>query len=210
MKTIEKLEPSRHVQGRFLVWFEGERDPVKVTENEVAAFSLYRGRTLETDELERLLNAGSASSARALGARMLGQRPLSRKELIKRMVDKGVPEADAESAADWLADIGALNELDYARSIVRHYDGRGYGEQKLRQELIRRGIAREHWDAAMAERGEAEDSVLRFLRTRLRGRAPDEKELKRTTDALMRRGFRWDEIKTGLARYGMEIEEESI
>lgn len=210
MKIIERLEPSKHVQGRFLAWFEGEKDPVRVTENEVAAFSLYRGRALEQDELERLLRAGSASSARALGARMLGQRPLSRQELVKRMTEKGVSEQDAEAAADWLSDIGALNELDYARSIVRHYDGRGYGEQKLRQELLRRGVAREHWEEALAERGEAEDSVLRFLRTRLRGRTPDEKELKRVTDALLRRGFRWDEVKTGLARYGMEIEEESI
>ena len=40
MRLIEKLEPSRHVQGRFLVWLEGEREPLRVTENEVASFAL--------------------------------------------------------------------------------------------------------------------------------------------------------------------------
>ncbi len=210
MKVIEKLEPSKHVQRRFLVWIEGEKDPVKVTENEVVSFSLYRGRALECDEWERLLSAGGASAAKALGARMLGQRSLSRKELLKRMIEKGVAESDAENAADWLEEIGALNELEYAKSIVRHYDSRGYGAQKLRQELMRRGVDRDFWEEALEEQSNTEDGVVRFLQARLRGRMPDEKELKRVTDALMRRGFRWDEIKAGLARYGTELEEESI
>ena len=40
MKKIEALEPSKHIQGRFLIRFEGERELLKVTENEVASFSL--------------------------------------------------------------------------------------------------------------------------------------------------------------------------
>ena len=79
MKIVQKLEPSRHVRGRFLVWFEGESEPLKVTENEVVAFALSQGRTLEEEELSRLKEAGGLSSAKARGARMLGERPLSRR-----------------------------------------------------------------------------------------------------------------------------------
>ena len=75
MKKIEALEPSKHIQGRFLIRFEGERELLKVTENEVASFSLYSGRELEEDELAALQKAGSLSSAKARGARMLGERP---------------------------------------------------------------------------------------------------------------------------------------
>lgn len=211
MKVIEKLEPSRHIQGRFLVWFSGEKDPVKVTENEVLSFSLYRGRELEEETVEQLLRSGGESSAKARAARMLGQRPLSRKELIQRLEEKGELPEDAVTAADYLEEIGALNDLEYGRAVVRHYCGRGYGVQKLRMELQRRGVPRDLWEEALEEQSDPIQRVELFIERRLRGKQPeDEKEIKRVTDALMRRGFRWEEIRTGLARYGSELEEEDI
>lgn len=210
MKKIEALEPSKHIQGRFLIRFEGERELLKVTENEVASFSLYSGRELEEDELAALQKAGSLSSAKARGARMLGERPLSRKELVRRLTEKGETPENAEAAADWLADIGALDEAGYARSVVRHYSGRGYGVQRIRQELYRRGIPREFWEDAMEERSDPEERITAFLNQKMRGHENDPKQLKRAADALLRRGFRWEEIRTGLNRYGANIEEESL
>ena len=210
MHTIEKLEPSRHVQGRLLVWLEGEKDPLRVTENEVLAFALYAGRELDDDSYEALCRAGKESSAKARGAKMLGERPLSKQELKKRLQQKGETPEDAQLAADWLEDLGALNDLEYARSIVRHYSVRGYGAQKLRYELQRRGIPKDLWEEALEEQDDPEDRVVRFLDSRLKGGIPDEKQLKRVTDALLRRGFRWEEIRGGLRRYGAEIEEGSL
>ena len=210
MKIVQKLEPSRHVRGRFLVWFEGESDPLKVTENEVVTFALVPGRTLEEEELGRLKEAGGLSSAKARGARMLGERPLSRRELTRRLVKKGETPEHAQAAVDWLEELGALNELEYARSIVRHYTARGYGAQKLRQEFQRRGVPREIWDQALEEQSDPVDRVVSFLEKKLRGQTQDPKLLKRATDALLRRGFRWEEIRAGLSRYGTEIEEESL
>lgn len=210
MRKIEKLEPSKHVRGRFLIWIEGERDPVKVTENEVLSFALYQGCELEEDQWQELVKAGAASSARALGAKLMGERPRSRRELIRCLREKGADQEDAEAAADWLEELGALDDLEYARGIVRHYESRGYGVQRLRQEFQKRGIPRELWDEALEEQTDPVDRVVDFLERRLRGEDPDPKTLKRTTDALLRRGFRWEEIKAGLSRYGTVLEEESL
>ena len=40
-------------------------------------------------------------------------------------------------------------------------------------------------------------------------KVPDEKEVKRTVDALIRRGHSWKDIQSGLRRYrvGLELEE---
>ncbi|MBR1780832.1 MAG: regulatory protein RecX [Oscillospiraceae bacterium] len=210
MRSIEKLEPSKHVRGRFLLWFEGERDPVRVTENEVLSFALYRGRTLSEEEYADLLRAGSASAARTLGVKLLGERPLSRRELCRRLVEKGCSEADAADAADYLEEIGALDEQGYAATIVRHYSRQGYGVARVRQELHRRGIPRELWEEALEELDDPEEQAAAFLEARFRTREPDAKSLKRATDALLRRGFRWDEIKAGLSRAGITLEEESV
>ena len=34
-------------------------------------------------------------------------------------------EADAQAAADWLEDIGAINDAGYAAALARHYGGKG-------------------------------------------------------------------------------------
>ena len=208
MKKIEKLEPSPHVQGRFLIWIEGEQSPVKVTENEVLSFALYQGKQLEDAEYSELLHVGQASMARARGARMLGERPLSRKELVSRLQSKGFSAQDCADAADWLEEIGALNEAAYAASIVRHYSARGYGRRRMEQELRQRGIPYDLWEQALEEQSAPVDQVVHFLESRFRGKEPDAKDLKRATDALLRRGFHWEEVKTGLARYGTILEEE--
>ena len=53
------------------------------------------------------------------------------------------------------------------------------------------------------------DAIDRFLLRRWQGKVPDEKEVKRTVDALIRRGHSWKDIQSGLRRYrvGLELEE---
>ena len=44
MRRIQRIQPSPHVQGRYLVFFEGEK-LLKVTEDEMLRFSLCAGLT---------------------------------------------------------------------------------------------------------------------------------------------------------------------
>ena len=70
-------------------------------------------------------------------------------------------------------------------------------------------ILQEFWDEALAELPEMDDAIDRFLLRRWQGKVPDEKEVKRTVDALIRRGHSWKDIQSGLRRYrvGLELEE---
>ena len=52
------------------------------------------------------------------------------------------------------------------------------------------------------------EQIDRFLQSKLHGRSPEDKEKKRLTDALLRRGFSWGEGKSAWGRYGSEIWEE--
>lgn len=206
--TISKLEPSRHVKGRVLVYCEDER-VLKVTEQEVLEFSLYPGRELGAEEEKALRKAAGRSGARARAAAMIGQRALSKKELQKRLVQKGESEENAAEAVAWLEEIGALDDLSYAKSVVRHYSAMGYGPAKLRDELYRRGVSRELWDEAMeAEAGDSAAAIDRYIASKLRGKPADEKTIKRISDGLRRRGFRWEDIRAGLRRLDGELWEE--
>ena len=64
------------------------------------------------------------------------------------------------------------------------------------------------WDEALDELPPDGDQIDRFLQSKLHGRAPEDKEKKRLTDALLRRGFSWGEVKSAWGRYGSEVEED--
>jgi len=99
----------------------------------------------------------------------------------------------------------------YAKDIVSHYLGRGFGLGRVRQEMGRRKVSRECWEIALEEVEIDTASIDRYIQTKLRGEIPDQREEKRVADGLFRRGFSWDEIRAGMARYlseadGMEDE----
>lgn len=132
---------------------------------------------------------------------MLGSRPLSREELIKRLVEKGGSRDDAEAAADWLEELGALDDRAYAATVVRHYGGRGYGPARIREELRRRGISKELWEDALEEFPDPEETLDALVRKKAKGGLDTPRDVKRVGDALLRRGFSWTDIKAAISRY---------
>ena len=212
---IAKLEPSKQVAERWLVWLD-DGSLLRITENEVVAFALYQGMELTDETYDALEEKARRSTVRGKALELIAAKPMSRKELVEKLTTQPqsrgkAPLADEELAtetADWLEELGYLNDAEYAKQVARHYSAKGYGERKVRDELFRRGVPRQFWDQALFEAQEPEEGIDSFLQKRFRGQAPDQKELKRAADALARRGYRWGEIREGLNRYGAGIMEE--
>ena len=138
---------------------------------------------------------------------LLDRRDYSRRELIRKLMEKGEDPTEAEEAVDHLVEIGFVNDSRYSKLLVRHYAAKGYGEGRVKQELSRRGIDKELWDEALTEMPEQDDAIDRFIARRLRGGEPDRKELKKVTDALLRRGFTYEEVRSAMLRYNSSIGE---
>lgn len=182
-------------------------DLLRITESELLRFGLCIGLDIDDRTVVELQQSGARSETRVRAANMISARPLSRRELIKRLREKGAAESDAEAAADWLEEIGALNDADYALMLVRHYGGMGYGEAKIRDELYRRGVPRELWEDALAASPDAQEAIARVIAQKTKGRALDEKGRKRLSDMLLRRGFAWRDVRAALAKIGEDTTE---
>ena len=204
---IERIEASKHKRGRVLVFLK-DGACLKITEQELLDFGLRSGDDLEEETLQRLKEAAGISNVKVTAADLVGKRAMSRHDLERKLRDKGASEADARYAAEWLEAIGAIDDADYAALLVRHYGNLGYGPAYVRQKLYEKGVPRELWDEALDALPDSAEHIGRFLESRLRGRMPDEKEKKRLTDALLRRGFSWSDVREGLNRLGAEIWED--
>ena len=203
---ITRIENSKHVQERVLVFLE-EGDPLRMTGHELLQFGLYPGMDLSPELVVQLQAAGQRSESRVKAARLASGRMMSRKELTDKLSRKGIDPDTAEETADWLESLGAVDDAAYAGIIARHYAASGYGSGRVRQELQKRGISRELWDDALSQLPDSADAIDRFLQKKLSGRTPDRATLKKLSDALLRRGFSWSDIRPALNRLGEEIDE---
>ena len=202
---IEDVKQSERKKGRFLVKLE-DGSILRVTEEELLRFGLRSGMEVRNETLEAVRASAKASSAKAQAANMIGSRALSRRELEKRLIKKGADEADARAAADWLEDIGAVDDANYAAALARHYGAKGYGPQRVREELRRRGVAKDLWDEALEELPDSAETLDALIQKRCKGDLSDPRERRRTCDALLRRGFSWSEVRAAMGRYA-EMEE---
>lgn len=102
--------------------------------------------------------------------------------------------------------VGFIDDARYAAMVVRHYAAKGYGVGRVREELRRRKLDRELWDAALAELPEPDETVDALLRAKLRGKAADRDTIRKAGAALVRRGFTWEAVKAATDRYLAEME----
>ncbi len=190
----------------FLARFDNG-ETLRTTLSVVTEHALYSGRALDDAELQAVRGASALSRCKQRALRIIGARAMSEKELTDRLKEKGESPENAEAAAAWLTELRLLDDAQYAAMCVRHYAAKGYGAGRIRNELYRRGIARDLWDDALQELPEQEDQIDRLLRRRLKSDAPDRDELRRAADYLYRRGFGRDEIRAAIERFREEAED---
>ena len=202
--AIQELPQSKRVKLLF------DDDTVLKTQPYlIADLGLYSGMELSESDYRALLAAAGKASAKARAVRIVAAAGVSEKELQKRLVQKGEDKQDAEEAVGWLKELHLLDDRETARQLVTSAVSKGYGRARIKNILYEKGIPQEYWADALDTVPEMDDAIDRFLARRWQGTAPDEKEIKKAVDALIRRGHSWKDIQSGLRRYrtGLELEE---
>lgn len=202
---IEAIEQTRSPQGKLRLRFENGKS-LLVYPSVIADLGLYTGLDVPETAMESLMEHNGAISAKERATRMLSYGVLSGKELERRLRQKGESEEHAQQAVEWLQELRLLDDRQAAAQIVRSGLAKGYGPARIRQMLYEKRIPKELWQEAMADLPESDEAIDSFLNKRFRGMTPDRQECKRATDALLRRGHSWSDIRRALERYAPEEE----
>lgn len=196
---LEKLEPLDSPNYLRLIFEDGKR--LKAPAFKVVELGLTPGAEVTPEVFLALENAQSLASCKERAVRILTASGLSRRELQKRLVQKGESEEDAEAAVSWLEELHLIDDLETAKQLVRSASMRGYGAARAKSILYEKGIPKELWDEALEDLPEMDGAIDTFLRRKLDGRTLDAKQIKKTVDALLRRGHSYHDIQAGLRRY---------
>lgn len=164
---------------------------------------LKKGMTLTAEAQRALLVRQEAFAVKAAGLRYVAAQTRTSDEVRRTLTRKGFAEALVDDAVAGLADAGLLDDDAYALAYARsRFSGRGHGPSRIRQDLMRRGVARASIDAAIEALTESEDLGARAREdaaTKWRSLAsePDRrKRLKKTMDFLIRRGHAYDAARS--------------
>ena len=166
----------------------------------VEDFGIYAGRELTEKELKDLKTAAGEVSAKMRAVRIVSASSVSKSDLERRLVQKGESRKDAGRAVEWMSQMGLLDDEKTARQVVEHCIAKGYGPARAKQALYEKQIPKEYWDAALADYPDQTENLLSFLASHL-GSSREQRDIRRVTDALLRRGHSYPQVRRALRQY---------
>ena len=199
MTRIEKIAAQPDRAGRYTVKFD-DGTVMRLYRQTVEDFDIYSGKEIHADEVTKLRIAAGKMSAKMRAVRIVSASSVSKSDLEHRLVQKGESKEDAKQAVEWMSDLNLLDDAKTAQQIVQRCISKGYGRSRAKQALYEKRIPKEYWESALADYPDQNEKILAFLETKL-GNNWGEKELRRATDALLRRGHSYQEIRKALQEY---------
>ena len=171
----------------------------------VEDFGLYSGKELADEEMKKLRVAAGEMSAKMRAVRIVSASNVSKRDLEQRLIHKGEDPKQAKQAVEWMSDLNLLDDAKTAEQVVHSCIRKGYGMARAKQALYEKRIPKEFWEDALADYPDQTDKITEFLRSRLKD-GYEERDLRRATDALLRRGHTYHEIRKALQMLSMETD----
>ena len=198
---ITQIEEQKHRKDRLNIYLDGAF-AFGLDSEVVIRHHLHEGDELTERLIDDILLAEEKTRAKEKALSYLNYRARSIEELKRKLEEKQFSNRVIQRVIGDLIRVGLLDDKRFAATYVHsRMIQKPMGKRLLRQELLSKGIDEEMADEAVDEaygsRSEAE--VARgLIRKRLRGLSPEkkdpEKQRKRLSDFLFRRGFNWEVI----------------
>ena len=162
---------------------------------------LYTGKELTEEEMAALRIAAGKMSAKMRAVRIVAASSVSVADLEHRLISKGEKPADAKQAVEWMQGMDVLDDRKTAEQIVQRAISKGYGLTRAKQALYEKRIPKDLWQEVLEDYPDQTDAILDFLRSRL-DEDYDQKALRKVTDALIRKGHSYSQIRKALSMLG--------
>ena len=163
----------------------------------VQDFGLYPGEELADEEMTALRKAAGEMSAKMRAVRIVSATNVSKRDLEQRLIHKGENPNQAKQAVAWMSELNLLDDAKTAEQVVHTCIRKGYGIARAKQALYEKRIPKEYWEDALADYPDQTDKITEFLSSRLKP-GYEERDLRRATDALLRRGHSYQQIRRAL------------
>ncbi len=165
-------------------------------------------KEIEPEELAALEEAVSSRRAFNAALDLLSRRDHTKQELLRKLTVKHTEEA-ARAAVERAEALGYIDEARFAENYAESlYRNKRFGERRIVQELLRKGIPREIAENTVENLDkDGENRIILLLRGKYRTALCDEKGKRRAINGLLRMGYSYSEIRAAFSQLETETEE---
>lgn len=190
---VESMTPQE--KGRVLVKFDNGME-ILLYRGEIRKLSLKEGIFIPEEVYEKILYEIVGLRAKKRAMHLLEKMDRTEKQLYDKLKQNGYPEECILDAISYVESYHYVDDLRYAKTYIRYHQ-RKKSRQILKLDLMKKGVPKDIIEQAMEEEFDSDEQVK--IRELLEKRHydydnQDQKEMQRTYQFLMRRGFRSSDI----------------
>lgn len=155
--------------------------------------------SVDAEELAELESSVNSRRAFLNGMNLLSRRAHSKKEIVIKLSQK-YPKEAAQSAADKLEELRLIDDEKFAQLYAEElYERKKYSPKRIENELKLKGISSEIASETVKSLDKDDfNRIILLLNSKYRNKLSDEKNIKRTVNALMRMGYSYSDIRKAL------------
>ena len=178
-----------------------------INEKIVFEFGLKAGKEYSSEELSKALDTDMRRKAKERALYLLSYRDHSYIELLEKL-EKTYIEEIAYDICDKMVDLGFINDQKYANRLAKQmWETKRFGIRKIRFDLKQKGFSEDIIEEALTEISEedATQKICELIDKKYARYLDDEKGVRKVTNALVRLGHNYSDIKEAINLY---LEEE--
>ena len=193
MHLISRIE--KRSSGRYQILLEGE-DSFPLYYKELRQYGIEEGGVLTEQSYQEIMRELLPVRAKKKALHLLERMDRTEQQLYRKLADGGYPDQVAKEAVDYVKSYHYIDDFRYASTYIRYHQEKK-SRQKLKMELMAKGIGRDLVDAALEEEYVSDDQkkIAELLQKRHYSfEDADVSEQRKNYQFLLRRGFKSSDI----------------
>lgn len=167
---------------------------LKLSSDVFKKFSLNAGDVVESRFIDLLKKENEYFEAKKSALRLLSIRNHSYQELYRKLSKKKFSEDIIKKVLDDLTALGYLNDKTFAEQFFKELTEKLFGPLKIKNEMIKRGVAKEVVDEILSEyfnNDEMQKEIIQKLlsKNKFSKKISNRNELQKIYNYLVSRGF---------------------
>lgn len=163
---------------------------------------LKPGLEVDEDFLDNLMRQAERRRARERAYYLLGYRDHSKKELYDKLLKSARPEICLE-IIELVESQGLLDDYDYANKLANYYlNSKKWGQKRTYMELLKKGVDKEIIAEAINYcEVDYVTHIKEIIERKYYDKLDDYKDRQKVIAALLRLGYKYDDIKIAISEY---------
>ncbi len=168
--------------------------------SELSKFDTQEGRDLSDESLQMIMTQILPSRCIKRAMNLLQKKTFAEGELIRKLSEGGYPEEIVDKAIEYVKSYGYIDDVRYASDYIRYHSSQGRGKNRIRMELMQKGVGDADFEKAWSETEElgliedSSEAIRRLLEKKHFTSDMDPATKNKIAAFVIRRGFSSEDV----------------